>query len=219
MPNRDTTNWYEGKDPVSVVDMSLIDILRGVAGASVLDLGCGIGGYSKVLERHGHRCLGLDVNQRYVDVARGIGVDAAVYDGITIPFPDRHFDTTFAIEVLEHVADPMPLLSEIRRVTRRNFVATVPNCTQSLGTSGVVFEHMLDADHKNFFDASSFDALLRSAFGAAEVIQVAPINVGVATALLPKPLVWQYRALLKLGLVRPTHFFRLVGICEIDASA
>jgi len=59
---RNTNDWYEDRDPLSVVDDELIDILHRAAGGRVLDLGCGLGGYSARLRAFGHACVGLDVN-------------------------------------------------------------------------------------------------------------------------------------------------------------
>jgi SAM-dependent methyltransferase len=60
--------------------------------------------------------VGLDVQDALVYDA-AIRPDA-VWDGVTIPFPDRSFDSALATEVFEHVPDIDLLLGEIRRVLR-----------------------------------------------------------------------------------------------------
>ena len=211
---RNTRDWYEERDPLSVVDPSLIELIRERAGPRVLDLGCGLGGYSATLNRHGHRCRALDVNPRYVAAARALGVDASVFDGALIPFDDASFDTTIAIEVLEHVPDSSQLLAEIGRVTRGSFIATVPNCTQSFRPANVVFEHMLDTDHKHYFTTDSFAALLRQAFDEVAVAEIVPVNADLASVLLPRGLARAYRFLSRHGVLRPTHYFRLLAVCR-----
>jgi SAM-dependent methyltransferase len=50
------------------------------------------------------------------------------YDGVTIPFPDNHFDSVFSSEVLEHVFNPDVILPEIYRVMKpgANLLLTCP---------------------------------------------------------------------------------------------
>lgn len=211
---RNTNDWYDGQDPLALVDAGLVDIVADRAGRRVLDLGCGLGGYSVALGARGHLCSALDIQPRYVARARALGVDARVFDGSTIPFDDKTFDTTFAIEVLEHVAEPLPLLREIGRVTRGSFIATVPNCTQSFGSAGVVFEHMLDLDHKNFFTVSTLRELLRTQFANVRITQIAPVDVELVKSVLPRPAARLYRFLIERKLLRPTHYFRLLAECS-----
>ena len=211
---RNTTRWYEGRDPLSVVDGGLIEIIHRGAGHRVLDLGCGLGGYAARMQQLGHDCAAIDINPVYVDRARSLGVDATLYDGAVIPFPDASFDTVFAVEVLEHVADSAALVREVGRVARGGFIATVPNCTQRFPDGSVVFEHMLDSDHKNFFTVESLTRLLASDFDSVRVEQIAPVDAALAQVLLPRTLYKAYRVGQKLGLLKPRQFFRLVAHCE-----
>jgi SAM-dependent methyltransferase len=50
----------------------------------------------------------------------------AFADIAALPFPDAAFDLVLAIEVLEHVPDPVAALVELRRVARRDLVLSVP---------------------------------------------------------------------------------------------
>lgn len=51
------------------------------------------------------------------------GVFASAHD---LPFADDSFDLVLAIEVLEHVPDPVAAVAEIRRVASADVVASVP---------------------------------------------------------------------------------------------
>lgn len=52
--------------------------------------------------------------------------DAAIavrlFDGSTLPFPDRSFDAVLFIDVLHHTEDPLVLLREAMRVSRKCIV-------------------------------------------------------------------------------------------------
>ncbi len=165
----------------------------------MLDLGCGLGGYSKALAERGFDVRAFDVVPEYVERARGLGVRAEVYDGERLPLPDESVDTAILLEVLEHLEDPAPLLREARRVARRGVLVTTPNCTQSFGRVPIEFSHMLDVDHRQYFTADSLAALLDDVFGSSTVEQVAPIDRNLAGLVLPRPLRPLYRALDRLG--------------------
>ena len=53
-----------------------MDFVGAHAGPRVLDLGCGLGGYSKALAERGFDVRALDVSAEYVERARGLGVAA-----------------------------------------------------------------------------------------------------------------------------------------------
>jgi 2-polyprenyl-3-methyl-5-hydroxy-6-metoxy-1,4-benzoquinol methylase len=160
---RDTRTWYRDADPMDQVDRALVDFVVEHAGRTVLDLGCGLGGYSRALAERGLEVRALDVVPEYVERARSLGIDAESYDGERIPLDDGSVETVILLEVVEHLEDPAALLREARRVARGNVLVTTPNCTQDFGEVPVEFSHMLDVDHRQFFtEASSWSRRLRS---------------------------------------------------------
>lgn len=208
---RDTRNWYRAADALEQVDESLVDFVAEHGGPSLLDLGCGLGGYSKRLADLGFDVVAFDVLPDYVERARSLGVDARQYEGERLPLEDGAVDTVFLLEVIEHLADPAQLLREARRVARRNVLVTTPNCTQSFAPVPVEFSHMLDTDHRQLFTESSLAELLDGVFGSSVVEQVHPVDRNLAGLLLPRPLRPLYRWLDAAGRVRPRYFFRLRG--------
>jgi SAM-dependent methyltransferase len=44
------------------------------------------------------------------------------YDGVRIPHPNKSFDVVFFLDVLHHTTDPMLLLKEARRVSRKYII-------------------------------------------------------------------------------------------------
>jgi SAM-dependent methyltransferase len=208
---RDTRSWYREADALEQVDDSLVDFVSEYGGPALLDLGCGLGGYSKRLAERGFDVLAFDVEPDYVERARALGVDARQFDGRRLPLEDGSVDTVFLLEVLEHLEDPARLLHEARRVARRNVLVTTPNCTQSFDPVPVEFSHMLDVDHRQFFTETSLRELLDGVFGGSVVEQVHPVDRNLAGLVLPRPLRPLYRWLDGAGRVRPRYFFRLRG--------
>ena len=78
---RDTRSWYRDVDALEQVDDSLVEFVAEHGGPSLLDLGCGLGGYSKRLAERGFEVVAFDVSAEYVERARTLGVDARHYDG------------------------------------------------------------------------------------------------------------------------------------------
>jgi SAM-dependent methyltransferase len=193
------------------VDFALVDFAAAHAGPEVLDLGCGLGGYSLELAKRGFAVRGLDVSEEYVERARALGVDADTYDGTTPPLAGDAVDTVILFEVIEHLDDPAALLAEARRVARRNVLVSTPNATQSFGTTPVEFSHMLDLDHRQAFTVGSLTELLDGVFGSCHVEQVAPVDARLAAQILPGVLRPPYRWLARAGLAKPRFFTRLLG--------
>jgi SAM-dependent methyltransferase len=208
---RDTRTWYRDADPMSQVDPALVTFVAERAGGRVLDLGCGLGGYSHALGERGFDCYGLDVVEDYVEAARGIGVRAERYDGERVPLDDRSVDTVVLIEVLEHLEHPEALVREAARVSADNVLVTTPNCTQSFGSVPIEFSHMLDIDHRHFFTMDSMRELLQGSFERFEVVQSHPLDGMLANLVLPRGLGRLYRGVARAGLARPRYFSRLLG--------
>ena len=208
---RDTRSWYSDADPMEQVDRALVDFVAEYAGRGILDLGCGLGGYSRALAERGFAVKALDVEPEYIERARALGVDAELYDGERIPLGDGSVDTVILLEVLEHLDDPGALLREARRVARGGVLVTTPNCTQDFGDVPVDFTHMLDVDHRQFFTESSLRRLLDDVFGSSVVEQTAPIDRHLAGVVLPQPFRALHRWLDGAGILKPRVFFRLRG--------
>jgi ubiquinone/menaquinone biosynthesis C-methylase UbiE len=95
----------------------------------ILDVAGGDGLFLSLLQkRHGFSRLTLiDLSPGGVRKARNKGFAAAVAD-ITqpLPFDNDSFGTACALDVLEHLYDPLPALKEMGRVAR-SVVIVVPN--------------------------------------------------------------------------------------------
>lgn len=106
-------------------------LVRRWAPARLLDLGCAKGYLVEALREQGVRAVfGLDVSRYAVSnsaaAVRGRLIVADVGEGI--PVQEASCDMVTALDLFEHVKDPLPLLGEIRRVLTGSGVAYLKIC-------------------------------------------------------------------------------------------
>jgi 2-polyprenyl-6-hydroxyphenyl methylase/3-demethylubiquinone-9 3-methyltransferase len=91
----------------------------------LLDLACGGGLLAPHVAGKGHRHVGLDLSATALPQAREHGVVPVRGDVLRLPFADAVADVVVAGEVLEHVPEPLELVSEACRVLRPGGVLVV----------------------------------------------------------------------------------------------
>jgi len=98
-------------------------------GARVLDVGCGVGQVVNRLTQQGFEAHGVDVSEPNIARAAKINPLCRMYDGRNLPYPDGHFASAGALNVLEHVEAPEDFIREIVRVVEPggNVVISSPN--------------------------------------------------------------------------------------------
>lgn len=87
-------------------------------GGRALDVGCGVGQVVGRLSEAGYEAWGVDVSEPNIERARKFSERCLLYEGKRLPFPDDHFDTVGALNVLEHVDEPEAFIKEVVRVTK-----------------------------------------------------------------------------------------------------
>jgi SAM-dependent methyltransferase len=149
------------------------------AGDRVLDLGAGDGAFAAELRGAGCDVVAVDVADEALRRARERvpGIDARLAaEGGPLPLDEDAVDVVWAGEVLEHVADVVGLLAEVRRVLRWGgtlLVTTPYHGRVSLAVlalrPGAIEEHFDPrADHLRYFTARSLRGVLEDA-GFADV--------------------------------------------------
>lgn len=147
--------------------------LRNVSGSrdfdSVLDVGAGEGSLLACMqaEKFGARLYACEISASGLEEIRSRQltrlVDAQIFDGYHIPYPDKHFDLATCSHVLEHVEHERLLLAEMKRVAKQIAVEVPLENRLRLERS---LERNLDATdpfgHINFYNRTTFLNLLRT---------------------------------------------------------
>ncbi|MEO1695367.1 MAG: class I SAM-dependent methyltransferase, partial [Pseudomonadota bacterium] len=96
---------------------------------SVLDVGCGIGNFHRLLQPVVANLSGVDVSAACIERAKDEHPEVSykTYDGGRLPYDDASFDVAFTVCVMHHVppADWPTFASEMRRVLRPGGLAIV----------------------------------------------------------------------------------------------
>ena len=93
-------------------------IQDNILGNKILDIGMGAGGISYYLKEQGFDVTGINVNNFSLYEA----LKPIIYDGHTIPFEDKTFDTAILVHVLHHCENRFEVLNEALRVSKRVIV-------------------------------------------------------------------------------------------------
>ncbi|HPG37927.1 MAG TPA: methyltransferase domain-containing protein [bacterium] len=136
----------------------------------VLDIGCFDGLFLQQFKTMGYECTGIDLNEGLLRYGReNYGLDlkcGAVYD---FRFPDNSFDIIIFHQVLEHQADPVAFITEVKRILTDDGIIffSVPNAGalryQLLGRycPADSVQSILDLpNHLFYFSHSSLETLL-----------------------------------------------------------
>jgi MPBQ/MSBQ methyltransferase len=105
-------------------------------GTTVLDVGCGIGGSSRILAKdYGFKVTGITISPQQVKRARELtpeGVDAQfqVDDAMAMSFPDASFDVVWSIEAGPHMPDKAIFARELMRVIKPGGILVVADWNQ-----------------------------------------------------------------------------------------
>jgi ubiquinone/menaquinone biosynthesis C-methylase UbiE len=130
-------DWYQGAGRAADrAEKSLLASLldRLPAGASLLEVGCGTGHFSRWLESRGHRVLGLDPSLPMLRAARGIALLQLVGGrGEELPLAARSIDVVAFITSLEFIGEPRAALAEAWRVARYGILVGALNRHSLLG--------------------------------------------------------------------------------------
>ena len=124
------TEYIHGTDPSEqarlaglnyLTNQVFIDFLRVAPGVRALEVGSGLGllATEVAAAADGVQVVGVEISaDQIAAAAESPRVTYVQGDAHHLDFPDASFDLVYARYVLEHVADPERVLSEMRRVAR-----------------------------------------------------------------------------------------------------
>ncbi|MCU0762340.1 MAG: bifunctional 2-polyprenyl-6-hydroxyphenol methylase/3-demethylubiquinol 3-O-methyltransferase UbiG [Hydrogenophaga sp.] len=122
----DTESEFKPLHQINPLRLGWIDGIAGLAGKSVLDVGCGGGILSDSMARRGARVMGIDLSTKALKVAQLHALEAATPD---VTFQEisaealaaeraASFDVVTCMEMLEHVPEPGSVVQACRDLVK-----------------------------------------------------------------------------------------------------
>ena len=154
---------------------------RYAIGRTALDLGTGAGHYAQALEGRGFQVIGLDL-----DPLKDIGVSGVQARLNAIPFANP-FDTVLAFDVLEHEADERGALRELRRLTGRRLLLSVPNADDRLLIPyNLTYKHHIDKTHQREYQEEELRRKVEQAgFHILHINKEGPVSPAFLAEFIP----------------------------------
>lgn len=133
------------------------------SGASSLDIGASSGEFVYLMHRLGFAAQGLEPHVGYAGYARqemGLVMHTGSLHNVLPQLPDQQFDVISMFHVLEHLADPVETLGEIRRKIKPEGILfiEVPNATRFCSP-----HYMFFRAHTLYFTQASLHQTLTAA--------------------------------------------------------
>jgi len=162
MPENRYIHGYSARESERLTDQAetltslLHDDTRYPAGSRILEAGCGIGAQTVILARNSPGALitSLDISedslQRAGEKIRKEGITNVTFrqgDIFRLPFEPASFDHIFVCFVLEHLAEPLRALEQLRPLLKEGGTLTVIE-----GDHGSAFFHPDNPDARRSID-------------------------------------------------------------------
>jgi len=186
--------------PVKTTPRSSHDLARRAVGTGqkVLDVGCGDGNFSALLQKAGNSVIGIDKRDltpamEALDDYRRVDLDQAP---VALPrdLRERKFDQILLLDVLQTLRNPETLLRECAPLLRSTgkVVVSVPNIANITVRTSLLFgafpyrdRGILDRSHLRFFTARSARRMLEAAGYRVLTSKMTAMPVGLALGLDP----------------------------------
>ncbi len=156
---------------------ALVDCLELGADATVLDVGCGVGGAARAIA-HSAACsvVGIDLTPDFIDTARWLTerlrmqdrIDFRVANALDLPFGEGTFDAITMLHVGMNIDDKGSLMTELARVLARG---------GQLGIYDLMRVDDGDIDYPMPWAASASTSSLSTAAGYQEALKEAGLTV------------------------------------------
>ena len=153
-------------------------------GSRILDVGCGIGGSSRILAKYyGFNVTGITISPAQVKRAReltplGLNCNFEVMDALNLKYEDGSFDAVWSVEAGAHMNDKVKFADEMLRTIRpggylaladwnsRDLIAYPPSFFEKFVLNQLLEQWV----HPNFISINEFGNVLRANKNSAGVV-------------------------------------------------
>jgi 2-polyprenyl-3-methyl-5-hydroxy-6-metoxy-1,4-benzoquinol methylase len=165
-------------------------------GSTVLDIGAADGSVARPLVARGCRVWGIESDADAAEKARAVCERVIVGDveqlDLETDLEGRRFDVVLLLDVLEHLHDPLAVLTHARQFLAPGgrVITSIPNVAHGAvrlslmsGTFTYTETGLLDKTHLRFFDRRSAEALIRGA--GLHIVERLRVSRGLTETEIP----------------------------------
>ncbi len=165
-----------------------LDSLKCLFCGTVLDLGCGMKPYQRMLGSHVDRWMGLD----FANTPSGRSAANVFGTALDLPFGSARFDTILSTQVLEHVPRPQGLLREVHRVLKPggHLILTAPQTNH------------LHEEPRDYFRYTCYGLKFLTEQAGLDVLEIRPLGGAIAT--IGQMIVWHLNWVRRIPLLGST---------------
>jgi SAM-dependent methyltransferase len=135
----------------------IIDILQPDAGGTILDVGCGQGGFVAQCRVQGFRAAGIEPSEKSRNAGRATGLD--IYASVSeyaAKQPEATIGTVVISHVLEHLLEPQKMMKElINNAPEALVYIEVPDAASYLSPDAMRWQELY-FEHLNYFCKENF---------------------------------------------------------------
>jgi ubiquinone/menaquinone biosynthesis C-methylase UbiE len=165
-----STKWITGK----FIETVVLELKKNKPN-TILDVGCGPGYTTYEIKKNINAdiiCCDLDLI-RLIHAKKQFKLETILADIHYLPFKAASFDTVIAMELIEHIPKHEDGLSEIKRVSARNIIITVPNDPLFMLANFLRGNNLKSfgnpPDHVTHFNKKTLKSLLSNYFEKIEI--------------------------------------------------
>jgi 2-polyprenyl-3-methyl-5-hydroxy-6-metoxy-1,4-benzoquinol methylase len=191
--------------------------------ARILDVGCSTGYLARRMRSQGATVVGIELDERAAEQARGVCEEVHVGDVETMEFPfePASFDAVVCGDLIEHLRDPQAFLTRIRPLLRTEgrLVLSTPNVANWAMRLGLLFGRfrytdwgILDRTHTHLFTRKTL----------RECVEAAGYRITVFDFTVPVPVLSARRveAIVHwVGRLRPSLFAYQFVVAAMPTAA
>lgn len=147
--------------------MGVVDFSRAEPGSVVMEVGAGTGNFLTLFAPVASKLIAVDLTEAMLVQARRLhpGLDLVIGEGEAIPLRDESVDLSSCAQMIHHVPNPVPLLKELGRVTRKHVLVVDQISTENASETSFMNESevLRDPSHAASRPPSAYRSLLKEA--------------------------------------------------------
>lgn len=167
--------------------LPMVSFPKYIEGGRVLDIGCGNGNYLRILREFGWDTFGIEPSETAAESGKKqFGLNIVTGTVLDHKFPDNYFHVISMNHVLEHLHNPVQVLTEIKRIVRTDGTIAIrtPNM-DSFGYKifGKNWLHIDTPRHLMLYSKDSFSWLCKKVGLDIQYFDTAPGSNVLASSL------------------------------------